>query len=106
MNNLAPFLLSFGISEAEFASVCAKMSETGITPHKMLHDSSFVEFYIPTANGNRDVRKEVSDIIATVARLADAAGFPKPEPKEFGSETIEEFLGTRREFIREALKKK
>ncbi|MDQ5962351.1 MAG: hypothetical protein QG653_158 [Patescibacteria group bacterium] len=105
MNDLSPFLATFGLTETEVASVCAKMTETGITPHKMLHDSSFVEFYIPTANGNRDVRKEISDIIVTVARLADAGGFPNPEPKEFGAETLEEFLGTRRAYLKEKFNK-
>lgn len=85
----------FGLSDAEYAAVCAKMEQEKITPHKMLTDSSFVEFYIPTANGTRNVRNEVSALITKITQLAEHAGIQDPKPKEFGNETLEEYVGTR-----------
>lgn len=85
----------FGLSDAEYAAVCAKMEQEKITPYKMLTDSSFVEFYIPTANGTRNVRNEVSALITNIAQLAERAGIQDSKPKEFGNETLEEYVGTR-----------
>ncbi len=100
--NVPAVVSLFNLDDVTYNAVCEKMKSANISPYKMLHDGSFTTFEIATANGNRDVRKEVSDVIASIGNLATKLGIENPIVTEYSNESLEQYLGRIEDLVKKS----
>jgi hypothetical protein len=101
--DITDVVASFGIDTVSYNATCEKMKATGVTPYKMLNDGSFVTFEIATANGNRDVRKEISSIIVSVGSFASKLGVENPIVTEYSNESLEQYLARLQDVVKKSV---